>query len=67
MAQLGDLLVVVEEVGYVLGWQGDPAVVQQRCSCCAVADLSSLGGGCSDTNNHAQSYQEQHSQGDTGM
>lgn len=30
-ASLGDPLVVVQEIGYVLWWQGDPAVVERWC------------------------------------
>ncbi len=43
-AFLGDPLVVVEETGYVLWWQGDPTVVEQQCRYQAVCVLSLLSG-----------------------
>lgn len=66
-ALLGDPLVVVEEVGYVLWRQGDPAVVEQRCRWFVAGVLSLLGGDHSERKNAAQRYQEQHSQNYTDM
>ena len=61
-ALLGDPLVVVEEEGYVLWRQGDPAVVKQRCSWFVVGVFSLLSGDRSEGKNYAQRYQELHSQ-----
>lgn len=64
---LDDLLVVVEEVGYVLWRQGDPAVVEERCWWFVVDVRSRLSGDHSGRQNYAQRYQEQHSQNYTDM
>lgn len=65
---LGDPLVVVEEVGYMLWRQGDHAVVEQRwCWWLVVGVLRALSGDHSKRKNDAQRYQEQHSQSHTDM
>lgn len=67
-ALLGDSLVVVEEVGYVLWRQGDPAVVEQwYWWWFVVGVLSLLSDDHSERKNNAQRYQEQHSQNHTDM
>lgn len=67
MALLGNLLVVVEEIGYVLRRQGDPAVVVQWRWRFALCALSPLGGDHSGRQNSAQHNQEPHSQNNTDM
>lgn len=64
---LGDPLVVVEEVGYVLWRQGDLAVVEEQCWWFEVGVRSFLSGDHSGGKNYAQRYQEQHSQNCTDM
>lgn len=66
-ALLGNLLVVVEEIGYVLRRQGDPAVVVRRRWRFALCVLSPLGGDHSGRQNGAQHNQEPHSQNNTDM
>lgn len=64
---LGDLLVVLEEIGDVLRWQGDPAVVEQRHRCFVAGVLGPVRGDRSERKNNAQRDQEQHSQNNTDM
>lgn len=64
---LGHLLVVVEEIGYVLWRQGDPAVVEEWRWWFVVGVLSPLSGDHSERKNGAQRDQEQHSQNNTDM
>lgn len=66
-ALLGDLLVIEEEIGYVLWRQGDPAVVEQWCWWFVDGVLSIRSCDHSGRKKYAQSYQEQHSQSYTDM
>lgn len=63
VALLGNLLVVVEEIGYVLMRQEDPAIVRRYAHCI----LSCLSGGHSGRQNGGQHNQRHHSQRHAGM